>query len=80
MNPSPAARALLDILRLPVGAVVVWPATRAGKLTLVVQLSQSVSALAPVIPTCFEGYEVIVERATAVPASGTSRVFQAQTY
>lgn len=78
MNPSPAARALLDSLRLPVGAAVVWPITRAGKLTLVVQLSPSFAARAPVIPTCFEGYEVTVERATAVPASGAHREFQTQ--
>lgn len=78
VDPSPAARALLDSLKLPVGAAVVWPTTRAGKLALVVQLGQSFSARAPVIPTCFEGYEVIVERGTAVPASGAARPFRAQ--
>ena len=78
MNPSPAARALLDSLKLPVGAAVVWPSTRAGTLTLVVQLSPSFAARVPVIPTCFEGYEVTVERGTPISASGTPREFWTQ--
>jgi len=70
VNPSPAARALLDSLKLPVGAAVVWPTTRAGKLTLVVQLNQNYWARATGIPSCFEGYAVIVER--GAPLSGGS--------
>lgn len=78
MNPSPAARTLLDSLKLPVGAAVVWPTTRAGKLTLVVQLSRSYWSRAPGIPSSFEGYPVIVERGTAVPGLSMASTFRSQ--
>ena len=78
MNPSPAAQTLLDSLKLPVGAAVVWPTTRAGKLTLVVQLSQSYWARAPEIPRTFEGYPVIVERGASVPGSSMASTFRSQ--
>lgn len=78
MDPSPAARTLLDSLKLPVGAAVVWPTTRAGKLTLVVQLSQSYWARALEIPSSFEGYPVIVERGSSVPGTSRSSTFRSQ--
>jgi len=78
LNPSPAARALLDSLKLPAGAAVIWPTTRAGKVTLVVQLSQVYWSRASAIPKSFEGYSVIVERGAPVPGSGIANAFRSQ--
>lgn len=78
MDPSPAARTLLDSLKLPVGAAVVWPTTRAGRLALVVQLSQSYWARELDIPSSFEGYPVIVERGTPVLGTNRSSTFRSQ--
>ena len=78
VKPSPAARALLDSLKLPVGVAVVWPTTRAGKLTLVVQLNQSHWGHASQIPASFEGYAVKVERGVPVASADKAATFKTQ--
>lgn len=69
VNPSSAAKSLLDSLMLPIGAAVVWPTTREGILALVVQLSPSYWTKCSSIPTSYKGYSVIVEKAYPIPGS-----------
>lgn len=65
MSPSVAASKLLLLLAAPAGTVTVWPATRSGRMTLVIRVRGSMSVDAP---KTFEGFPVVVERGGAVPA------------